>query len=344
MLVIGAGPAGAAAAFFIPFLSEGKLSVLSLEKLDKNYGKYHRMCGEALSRKAFKDLTPLEPSSVQFRIRRAVEHWPGDVTIETDTDGLIIDRPEFLRNMLQRAKKEGCHTELGAAVEISNCTDGYLVRTRDGREFSAKYLVGADGWNSLVRRKLFQGSPRLLWAEQFITDGTMERDVMHFFYDERYKGGYRWEFPHVSGKRVGFTRGADKMSSYLERHGRPIPYGYDQVANGNACLIGDAAGQANPITFGGIRIGMAAAKMAAEAIVNGNLEEYARSWPRSPYASPAYVKAFDSLREMDNRELGRSVKPFRNGYGKLAMLKAMLSGKKYRELYRAYDLGAKWGW
>jgi len=342
--VLGAGPAGAAAAFFLSYLSGGRLNVLSLEKLDSKYADYHRMCGEAISDRAFHDLSPLVPENVTFRIRRAVEHWPGDVHIETKADGYILDRPAFLRSVLERAKKEGCHLEKGAAVHISREGEGYKVLTREGKEYGAKWLVGADGWNSLVRRTLFQGSPRLLWAEQFVVDEATEGDTMHFHYDERYLGGYRWVFPHPRGSRMGFTRGTEERPEALERHGRPIPYGYRQVVSGNACLVGDAGGQANPITFGGIRIGMVAAKMMSRSLIEGGLEDYARQWPRSPYVSSTYVKAFDALRDMDNEELRRSVRPFRHGYGALAGLKALTGGKRNRQLYRAYGMGARWGW
>jgi flavin-dependent dehydrogenase len=113
---------------------------------------------------------------------------------------------------------------------------------------------------------------------------------------------------------------------------------------GNACLVGDAGGQANPITFGGIRIGMAAAKMMASSLVKGDLSSYARDWTASRHVSPCYVRAFDALKGMDNDALYRSVRPFRKGYGKKAGLRAMMSGKSNRELYRAYYLAAEWGW
>lgn len=342
--MLGAGPSGAAASFYLSHLSKGKLSVLSLEKLDKNYDLYHRMCGEAISAKAFQELSPLEPQAVTFDIERAVEHWPGEITIDTEARGYILDRPAFLRKVLELASKEGGHVEKGTAVSISKENQGYVVRTRDGREYRSKWLVGADGWNSLVRRSFFLGGPRLLWAEQHVLPTPTEPNVMHFHYDQRYQGGYRWVFPHPLGSRVGFTKGSEPRPNALEHHVRPIPYGYGECVKGNACLVGDAGGQANPITFGGIRIGMAAAKMMASSLVKGDLRSYARDWPASKHVSPRYVQAFELLQGMDNDALHRSVRPFRKGYGAKAGLMAMLSGKRNRSLYRAYYLAAEWGW
>jgi len=344
VLVVGAGPAGAAAAFFLSYLSEGKLDVLSLEKLEERYDRYHHMCGEAMSERAFERLSPLMPEAVTFKIKRAVEHWPGDVTIETETQGYVLDRPTFLRRLRERAAKEGCHPEQGTAVRVTKEGNGYLVRTREGNEHRCKWLVGADGWNSLVRRTLFAGGPRLLWAEQYVLETKTENDTMHFHYDERYRGGYRWVFPHPRGSRMGFTRGTEPRPSALERHVRAIPYDYREVVKGNACLVGDAGGQANPITFGGIGIGMSAAMTMARSLVKGSLSGYAHDWPRSPYASPLYVDAFDALRGMDNAALRRSVRPFVKGYGRVAALRATVSDRESRRLYRTYDLAAKWGW
>jgi digeranylgeranylglycerophospholipid reductase len=342
--VLGAGPAGASAAFFLSHLSEGKLNVLSLEKLDRNFDRYHHMCGEAVSRRTFDDLSPLAPEAVTFEISRAIEHWPGGLELETPSQGYVLDRPLFLRRLLDRAVNEGCHLDQGSAISIVRENDRYTVRTRGGKEYRCRWLVGADGWNSLVRRTFFPGGPRLLWAEQYVTEERTERDVMHFHYDQRYLGGYRWVFPHEKGSRVGFTRGTEPRPKALERQGRAIPYDYHETVSGNACLVGDAAGQANPLTFGGIRAGMVAGKMAAQAILKGDLSSYSKRWERSPYSLPIYIQAFDILKGMDNAALIRAMRPFRKGYGRMAGLRAMMMGKENRELFRACGKAAKWGW
>lgn len=89
---------------------------------------------------------------------------------------------------------------------------------------------------------------------------------------------------------------------------------------------------------------MVSGKMAAEAIINDNPLEYDEKWKKSDFASPLFLQAFNRLKEMDNRELARHMKPFRKGVSIFSTIKSFLFYRKYLEIYRAYDLLNKVGW
>jgi digeranylgeranylglycerophospholipid reductase len=176
-------------------------------------------------------------------------------------------------------------------------------------------VVGADGAHSVVRRDLFGTEPAIYMnVVQYIVDRSME-GRFHFFFDERYKGKYRWEFPSGRHVKVGFPLGADPQpDGVLERQNRTIPIGpMNRIVDGRACLVGDAASQANPVTYGGIRNGLTAGRMAAEAILAGNLDLYQSNWSRSLLADPCYYETHRLLRGGSNSMLQGLVEPFRYG-------------------------------
>ena len=209
------------------------------------------------------------------------------------------------------------------------------------------FLIGADGSCSRVRKDIFgEEPPIVVSARQYILEEEMAGDVIRFHYGAKYGGGYRWEFPFGKMTKVGFPAGTDDIDSEpVESHARLIPVGgLSKVVHGRTCLIGDAAAQANPLTFGGIRIAMVAGRHAAEAISGGDLASYERWWRSSKFSSPIFLEAYKVLMGMTEKEMKDSMMPFQEGYGPLTYARAYLTRPGYRELYKAYKLTSEYGW
>jgi digeranylgeranylglycerophospholipid reductase len=347
VIVVGAGPGGCSTAFFLKHLKED-LDVLLLDRLDeRKHRVYHRMCGEGISARAFSELAPLTPEPYANRIKRAVEYWPGAPPLEMPANGYIIDRPAFLCGIIESFRKKGGTVEEEAVSKITKQGDEFALECASGQSYTTRFLVGADGANSLVRRSLFPGEPKvLIWADQYIIDRPTDRETMNFHYDERYQGGYRWEFPAGDQTRIGFPRGTDaEPEGVVETHRRVIPIGQvEQIVAGNACLVGDAAGQANPLTFGGIRTALTAGKFAARAMVATGLSAYGRAWKRSRLASPSFMSAYDLIASLNNAQLADSASSFSSKHMNLSYVRSYLTKPKYRIMYSAYRRSEKHGW
>jgi flavin-dependent dehydrogenase len=240
----------------------------------------------------------------------------------------------------------GLHTE-DAVEEIVQAGKGFVLGLTSGRKIKAGTVIGADGAHSAVRRVLFKEEPPvMLWTEQFLVRKRVDAGTLTFIQGERYRGGYRWEFPAGDLARIGFPRGADHIEEeVLETHRRAIPSGgLSRIVLGNALLTGDAAAMTNPLTAGGIRVAMLSGRRAAEAIVAGDPGRYQSWWTSSPFAQDKYLKAFRRFEGMTDRDYVQAAKGFRGPIKAVSLLGSYLVRPEFRDIYWAYGPSGKYGW
>lgn len=289
-VVVGGSVAGSTAA---RELARRGLSVALVEKARFPRPK---ACGEGLLPHGVAALRELgiEPSGVRVRGIRFVS--PSGVTAETDFPGGqgVVVRRERFDELLFRAAAEtpGVEAFEGTAY--------------DPERWKARWIVGADGLRSQFhRRPEFPSSPPAVRRVGFSTHVRgleVDRERVEVILHERgeiylapsdgdealvaclYREG---DLPPGSsnGDRVltqllsldvlrGRTHGIAFATPVLAV--APLGLRVGTVAADNILLVGDAAGAPDPITGEGMSLAVLSARAAAEAIVAGDPDRYAK--------------------------------------------------------------------
>ena len=290
VIVVGAGPAGATAAYE---LAGSGLKVLLLEK--QSLPRF-KPCGGGVSQKFLASLPFDFSRAIKGQVSRLRYYYDNGDPFEAamDTQLAMVNRRDFDFVIASAAAAAGAELLVGLEVSgIEAQADGIKVMTAKGT-FKSKYLIGADGvytkigaWSGLVKKRLIGSA-----LEVELTGLDHAQTALIGF--GRVNEGYSWSFPKDDYYSVGIggRHGANlrqELDSWLnclgyqgERkfkvYGHALPEAVigARLQQGNILLVGDAAGLVNPLTGEGIRSAIQSGQIAAAAIRADKVDSYSR--------------------------------------------------------------------
>ena len=281
VIIVGAGPAGLKCA---EVLGSSSLRVLLLEK---NADIGPKVCAGGLTGKDIRYLA-LPESLIEFRYNRVnlhVNRLKTTVRIQEDF-AFTIDRREL--GQWQWGKLSAYHNvEVRTSARVSAITADTV--TVNGERIGYRYLVGADGSASAVKRFVGLTTENPGVGIQYIVRTDAYRDFELFFRPKYFSAWYAWIFPHRGYVSIGCgatTRHlpAHELKANFHRWLRekdinitdatyeafPMNYTYRGHRFGNVFLAGDAAGFLSSFTGEGIYQALVSGEETAKMILDPN--------------------------------------------------------------------------
>ena len=325
VIISGAGPSGSVLAFQ---LAKAGHKVLLLEK--SPIPRY-KPCGGGITLKTLKEI-PFDISPIiEKKASGGLVNFKGRTLLRTEQKediAWLVMRDNFDNFLNQKALEAGasliCRNRVKSARQEKNSV---IVQTAEG-EFSAKFLVGADGVNSIVARTSGLLPKRetgvAIEAEVLVPPAVLEAQGNFAVFDfGALPHGYGWIFPKKDHLSCGVFFASKAKNSHLEDHlhqylkmnpvlkeaeilqirGHRIPLGGrpETLHNKRILLTGDAANLADAWLGEGIYYAVKSANIAAEILHNNllsdqaNLQEYSERINKTLNQDLHYARNFANL-------------------------------------------------
>jgi flavin-dependent dehydrogenase len=289
LIVAGGGPVGLMTAI------RARLAGLDVTVVEQRSGPIDKACGEGLMPDALSALqfVGVDPAGHDFHGIRYISGGNAAQARFRSGPGRGVRRLVLHAAMYERAKELGVEMVTGR-VDTITANDGFI----EVGDLRARYLVGADGLHSNVRRILGLGEVasglqrfgirqhfgiapwsdlvEVYWlddSEIYVTPvggdtvgvAVLGRSVLNL--DEAIA-----RVPELSARldcvpRVSELRGAGPLMQRVSARSA------DRVM-----LVGDASGYIDALTGEGLRLGFAEAQAAVNAVLADQVDQYERDW------------------------------------------------------------------
>ncbi|MBE9155339.1 geranylgeranyl reductase family protein [Nodosilinea sp. LEGE 06152] len=287
-IIVGAGPAGATAAYH---LSKAGHQVLLLDAAEL---PRYKPCGGGVSPQVAQwfdfDFSPA--ISVKVRKVRYTFNLADPIEAELPAEKALwmVRRDEFDYFIVQQAQKQGATLKDSTKVQgIENQGDHWQVNTSQG-PVQGRFLIAADGARGSMTKWLGFPQRRYKLAAALEAEPRLEvpnEPVVHFDLG-LIQQGYLWNFPKADGYSIGggvfrsgpqrkqdlrtpvadYAAAFDVDASTVQHFGHPIFIwdGPQTLHTHRAVLAGEAACVVDPFTAEGIRPSIFSGMKAAQAI------------------------------------------------------------------------------
>lgn len=291
LAIVGAGPAGAAAALTACRTAPTARVVL----LDRATFPRDKPCGDAVSPDAVAELAKLGATDAvagETPVDRLRLRSPAGIEV-ADTPpaiGYVVPRTVFDARLVRAAVSAGAELRRATVRGITVERDTVAVTTATD-VVRARVVIGADGANSVVRRSLTvpASTPRHTGvAVRAYAPAAPGPPELLLAWEQATVLAYAWSFP-IDGTRtnIGYgvfgtdeppsrrglvermeallPQGRDADPATVRGHRLPLSSGGVRLGAGRVLLAGDAASLINPITGEGIYYALLSGRLAAWA-------------------------------------------------------------------------------